>query len=218
MNAEPFADRHDAGRQVASHLKQYGPDHPVILALPRGGVPVGYEIAQALRARLDVLVARKLGAPHQPELGIGAVAPGGILIFDSDTIKALGISVDELRRLAETEAAEMERREERYRGDRPPADLKDQTVIVVDDGLATGVTAYAAVLSVRKANPRKIVLSAPVCAGQTAAALRTQVDDLVCVVTPPDLGAVGLWYQNFDQTTDDEVVELLASAESEETK
>ena len=112
----------------------------------------------------------------------------------------------------------MERRVQLYRRDRPPADLKDRTVIVVDDGLATGVTAYAAVLSVRKANPKKIVLAAPVCAGQTAAALRTQVDDLVCVVTPPDLGAVGLWYQNFDQTTDAEVIELLAGAQSEETK
>jgi predicted phosphoribosyltransferase len=212
MNAEPFTDRHDAGRQLASRLHKYEPDHPVILALPRGGVPVGYEIAQALHARLDVLVARKLGAPHQPELGIGAVAPGGILIFDSETINALGISVDELRRLAQTEAAEMQRRVERYRGDRPPADLNDQTVIVVDDGLATGVTAYAAVLSVRKAGPKKIVLAAPVCAHQTAAALRTEVDDLVCVVTPPDLGAVGLWYRNFDQTTDDEVVELLEAA------
>jgi predicted phosphoribosyltransferase len=176
-------------------------------------VPVGYEIAVALHAPLDVVVARKLGAPGQPELGIGAIAPGGVLIFDAEAVRALGISDDQLRRIAEVEAVEMERRLRRFRGDRPPLALEDRTVILVDDGLATGVTAYAAVLSVRKAEPKRIVLAAPVCASQTAAMLRSQVDDLVCVKAPRDLGAVGLWYRHFDQTTDEEVGELLASAE-----
>jgi len=207
-----FSDRRDAGRQLAALLLKYKDDKPVVLALPRGGVPVGYEIAQALNAPLDVFIARKLGAPHQPELGIGAIAPGDVLILDTETVRMLGITDEEIKRIAESERAEMERRLRRFRGDRPLPDVRGRTVILVDDGLATGVTAYAAIQSLRLSEPAKIVLAVPVCAAQTAQAIASQVEALVCARTPGNLGAVGLWYRDFEQTTDDEVVALLESS------
>src|SRR5437867_4416772 len=209
MRSATFADRHDAGRQLASLLAKYKEERPIVLALPRGGVPVGYEIALALDAPLDVFIARKLGAPHQPELGIGAIAPGGVLVLDHETIRMLGITREEIERIVEQEGAEMERRLRRFRDDRPFPELRDRTVILVDDGLATGVTAYAAVRALRQMEPRKIVLAVPVCAVQTTRALRGEVDDLVCLNAPLDFGAVGIWYKNFEQTTDEEVEKLL---------
>jgi putative phosphoribosyl transferase len=204
-----FQDRTDAGRQLAQRLIRYKEENPLVLGLPRGGVVVGHEVAAALGAPLDVLVARKLGAPMQPELGIGAVAPGGVLLLDDPVIGYLGISPVQIDRIVEQEQAEMERRLRLYRGDRPPPRLEDRMVILVDDGLATGVTARAAVQSVRQRHPAKIVLGVPVCAAETAHLFRELVDELTCVHTVSDFRAVGCWYHDFDQTSDEEVIRLL---------
>ncbi|HYP38805.1 MAG TPA: phosphoribosyltransferase family protein [Chloroflexia bacterium] len=207
-----FDDRRDAGKRLAARLGDYRGQDVLVLALPRGGVPVGYEVARHLSAPLDVFIARKLGAPNQPELGIGAVAPGGVLVLDMETIQHLGIPDDVIARVATRELDEMERRLRRFRGEREMPVVEGRTVILVDDGLATGVTASAAVRALRQMSPARLVLAVPVCAPQTAQALRTQVDDLVYVEMPHNFGAVGLWYRNFDQTTDEEVVDLLSSA------
>lgn len=204
-----FRDREDAGRQLAERLLHLRERRPVVLALPRGGVPVAYEVARALDAPLDVFLVRKIGAPGHRELGIGAVAQGGVRIFNESTIQLLGISWRDVEAIVAEETAEMERRLQRFRGDRPLPELRGRTVILVDDGLATGVTAHAAVRAVRQLEPAGIVLAVPVCAVETAEALRREVDDIVCVHSPADFYAVGLWYEDFDQTTDEEVVELL---------
>ncbi|HEY7295606.1 MAG TPA: phosphoribosyltransferase [Dehalococcoidia bacterium] len=211
-----FHDRADAGRLLAQRLSHYRGADTIVLALPRGGVEVGYEVAQALAAPLDVIVARKLGAPGRRELGIGAIAPGGVRVLDEETIALLGISPEEIDAVATEESAELERRERAFRGGRPALDLSGRTVILVDDGLATGVTARAAVAAIRTAHPHRIVLAVPVCAPETAAALRSTVDDLICVETPADFLAVGRWYEDFDQTSDAEVIDLLARARREE--
>ncbi|HLZ69891.1 MAG TPA: phosphoribosyltransferase [Dehalococcoidia bacterium] len=211
----PFHDRADAGRRLAQLLQAYrGPD-AIVLALPRGGVEVGYEVARLLGAPLDVIVARKLGAPAQRELGIGAIAPGGVRVLDRDTIALLGIPPAQIDAVVAEETAEMERRERAFRGGLPAPDLAGCSVILVDDGLATGVTARAAIRAIRAARPRRIVLAVPVCPPETAAALRSEVDELVCVESPADFLAVGRWYENFDQTSDEEVIELLARARRE---
>ena len=208
----PFSDRQDAGRQLAERLAPLRAEHPIVLALPRGGVPVGYEIARALGAPLDVIVARKLGAPHQPEFGIGAIAPGGVRLLDWPVVEALGIPPAELDRIAAAETAEMERRLREFRDDRPPLDVAGRVAIVVDDGLATGVTARAAVAAVRAQRPARVVLAAPVCSPEAARALGAAADEVVCLSTPPDFRAVGLWYEDFEQTSDAEVVALLRQA------
>lgn len=205
----PFRDRRDAGKKLAERLARYRDERPVVFALPRGGVPVGYEVAFALGAPLDVLVARKLGAPDQPEFGIGAVAPGGVRVLNEDAVRRLGIPEEYLDRITRQETAEVGRRLRHFRGDRPETDVSDRTAILVDDGLATGVTAMAAVEALRLRGPERIVLAAPVCAAQTAALFRSEVDELVCLKCPPDLGAIGFWYRDFDQTPDEEVVRLL---------
>ena len=205
----PFEDRRDAGRKLAHALSRYGDGRAVVFALPRGGVPVAYEVAGALNAPLDVLVARKLGAPGQPEFGIGAVGPGGVRVLNQDAVARLGISIAYLDRITARETAEVERRLRHFRKDRPETPVAGRTAIVVDDGLATGVTARAAVEALRLRRPDQLVLAAPVCAAQTAEKLRPEVDDLVCLKCPLDLGAIGFWYTNFDQTPDQEVVELL---------
>ncbi len=204
-----FSDRRDAGRQLGVQLGRYKAENPIVLALPRGGVPVGYEVARALGAPFDVYVVRKLGAPRQPELGIGAIAPGGVLVLDNDTILMLGITEQEIERIVAEEKVEMERRLHRFRGDKPTPNLRDQTIILVDDGLATGVTAYAAIQALRQTKPCKIVLAVPVCSTQSASALGAEVEDLVCLKPRPDFGAVGVWYKDFEQTSDEEVVRLL---------
>lgn len=206
-----FYDRVDAGRRLATQLRccRDPDDRPLVLALPRGGVVVGYEVARALAAPLDVIVARKVGAPAHRELGIGAIAPGGVRVIDPTTVRMLGIRRDEIDAIVAEETVEMQRRIARFRGDRPAPDLHDRTVILVDDGLATGVTARAAIRSIRAEGPRRLVLAVPVCAPETAEALRDEVDDLVCVEMPPDFVAVGLWYDDFSQTTDEEVLDLL---------
>jgi putative phosphoribosyl transferase len=211
----PFEDRRDAGRRLAGKLSRFRDERPVIFALPRGGVPVGYEISRALTAPLDVFVSRKLGAPGQPEFGIGAVAAGGVRVLNEDVAKRLGITDEYVERITARETAEVERGLRYFRGDRPEPEVGGRTAILVDDGLATGVTARAAVEALRLRGPKRLVLAAPVCAAQTAELLRPGVDELVCLESPTDLGAIGFWYRNFQQTTDEEVVELLERARSE---
>ena len=205
----PFEDRLDAGRRLAGRLARYKEERPVVFALPRGGVPVAYEVARALDAPLDVFVARKLGAPDQPEFGIGAVAPGGVRVLNGDVVRRLDIPEDYLESVTRRETAEVERRLRHFRGGRPESPVAGRTAILVDDGLATGVTARAAVAALRERRPARLVLAAPVCAAQTADLLAQEVDDLVCLEAPPDLGAIGFWYKDFDQTPDGEVVRLL---------
>jgi putative phosphoribosyl transferase len=214
--APPFRDREDAGRRLAERLSRYGDERPVVFALPRGGVPVGYEISRSLRVPLEVFVARKLGAPGQPEFGIGAVAPGGVRILNEDVVRRLGIPEDYVEMLAGRETAEVERRMRLFRGDLPEPEVRGRTVILVDDGLATGVTARAAIKALRRLEPRRLVMAAPVCAAQTAELLGPEVDEIVCLETPPDLGAIGFWYRDFSQTSDDEVIDLLERARREQ--
>jgi putative phosphoribosyl transferase len=193
-------------------LDRYRSEDPVILGLPRGGVPVAYEVAQALRAPLDVVVARKIGAPSFPEYAIGAIAEGGAVFVEPGAVAETGVSEAELGAAAEREAVELARRVRLYRGDRPFPDVRGRTAILVDDGIATGRTARAAIRAVREHRPRRLVLAAPVVAAQTVATLRGEVDELVYVEAPDDFVAVGIWYERFEQTSDEEVVSLLAQA------
>lgn len=213
-----FKDRKEAGRKLAEQLMKYRGSDPIVLALPRGGVAVGYEVASALGAPLDVMVARKVGAPGRPELGIGAVAPGGVWVVNDSLVRMLGLSEDDIAYVAATEEREMERRLRRYRGSVRMPGFKGRTVILVDDGLATGVTARAAIEAVRREAPERLVFAAPVCAPDTAEALRSEVDEVLCAETPADFMAVGVWYENFNQVTDEEVVRLLERARRERTK
>jgi predicted phosphoribosyltransferase len=187
-------------------------ERPVVLALPRGGVPVAAEVARALGAPLEVLVARKLGAPHQPELGIGALAEGGVRVVDPAAVRALHLAPADVEAVATREAAELDRRVHRYRGDRPLPDLAGRTAVVVDDGLATGVTASAALRAAVAAGPARLVLAVPVGSPDTATRLAAEHGvEVVCLEQPWDLRSVGRWYRDFAQTTDDEVLALLAA-------
>ena len=208
-----FRNRRDAGRRLAAELHRFA-DRPdvIVLALPRGGVPVAYEIAAELHAPLDVFVVRKLGLPWQEELAMGALASGGVRVLDEDLIRIARVSEDDIRRVTNAEQVELERRERRYRGDRSFPDLTGKTVILVDDGLATGSTMRAAVAALRKERPASVVVAVPVAAPETCDAFRDIADDIICAETPEPFYAVGLWYEDFSQTTDDEVHELLAHA------
>jgi putative phosphoribosyl transferase len=210
-----FQGRIDAGVRLAAALERYRSARPLVLGLPRGGVPVAYEVARALGAPLDVWIVRKIGAPGQPELGMGAVAEGGAVFRDRKIIEALGASDLDVARLIAQETAEVERRVSLFRGLRPPPQVRGRTVIVVDDGVATGGTTRAALLALRGLEPRRLVLAVPVGARQTVDALRREVDDLVCLYAPEDLGAIGAFYLDFRPTTDEEVLELLRRARDE---
>ena len=210
----PFRDRADAGRALAADLARYdGAPGLLVLGLPRGGVPVAAEVARALRAPLDVFVVRKLGVPGREELAMGAIASGGIRVIDPEIVTALGISPVEIELVAQREEQELARREELYRGRRAPPELRDRTVILVDDGLATGSSMRAAALAVRSEAPARVVIGVPTAPAETCAALRHEVDDVVCSMMPEPFQAVGLWYEDFSETTDDEIRRLLASAE-----
>jgi putative phosphoribosyl transferase len=187
----------------------------VVLALPRGGVPVGYEVARSLNAPLDVLVVRKLGVPGREELAMGALASGGALVFNEDIVFGLDIPADVVGRVVSTQRLELARREELYRGDRPPLDVTGKMVILVDDGLATGATMRAAIVGLRELGPSSIVVGVPIAAARTCAELAPEVDDIVCAATPDPFDSVGLWYEDFSPTTDEEVHELLEMARSE---
>ena len=211
MIGSRFRDRHDAGRLLATKLARYAnrPD-VLVLALPRGGVPVAYEVARALGAPLDVFVVRKLGVPGQEELAMGAVATGGVRVLNHELVSGLGIPAHVIDAVTEREFQELARREQLYRGDRPPPDVRGRTVIIVDDGLATGATMHAAIQALRQQKPAHIVVAVPTASPETCEALRAEVDDVICAITPEPFYAVGLWYGDFSQTTDEEVRELLA--------
>lgn len=207
-----FKNRREAGRRLALVLDKFRPQQPVILGLPRGGVVVGHEIAKALEAPLDVLLVRKLGAPGAEEFAIGAVAPGATLL-NRNLIAALAVSRDYLGRVIARETDELKRRERVYRGNRPALPVEGRTVILVDDGLATGATAQAAVQSLRSRAPRQIIFAAPVCSEGGADALRGVTEEVVCLECPANFGAVGYWYQDFAPTTDAEVIQCLRGSE-----
>ena len=209
-----FRDRREAGRFLARELAAYAnrPD-VIVLALPRGGVPVGYEIAQALHAPLDVFLVRKLGVPGHEEYAMGAIASGGVSVLNEEVVQRLGISPYQIETLAAREQRELERRERAYRGERPPPEVSGRTVILVDDGLATGASMQAAVLALRRLQPARIVVAVPVAAPETCEQLREIADEVVCATTPEPFYAVGLWYEDFSQTSDEEVRALLAQAE-----
>jgi putative phosphoribosyl transferase len=205
-----FRDRREAGRKLAERLSSYaGQADSIVLALPRGGVPVGYEIARALNIELDVFLVRKLGAPGREELAMGAIASGGIRVLNEEVVSSLGIAPETIDRVAAEEAQELERRSRAYRAARPPLDLRSRTVILVDDGLATGSTMRAAVEAVRSQSPRRIVVAVPTASPEVCADFESRVDQVVCLITPEFFYAVGLWYENFDQTADHEVKALL---------
>ncbi|MGA8745618.1 MAG: phosphoribosyltransferase [Solirubrobacterales bacterium] len=205
----PFADRRDAGRQLAGPLAGLVDAQPIVVAVPRGGVPVAREIAKALGAPLDIFAVRKLGAPHNPEYGIGAVAEDGTRLIDTEAVAGLGISAGELDRIIGRETAELRRRVTAYRDDRPPLELEGRTVIVVDDGIATGVTDVAALRALRRHAPLRIVLAVPVCAADAIGRLREEADAVVCLLAPSLLYGVGQWYSDFSQVSDEEVVSVL---------
>lgn len=206
-----FRDRIDAGRQLAAALRRYANDPTVIvLALPRGGVPIGYEVARELAAPLDVFLVRKLGVPGREELAMGAIASGGVRVVNREVVRELGLTDADLDAVAAEEAEELRRREGAYRDGRPAPDLRGKTVILVDDGLATGSTMRAAVAAVRRLGPAKVVVAVPVGAADTCREFRRLADDVVCLRTPEPFFAVGGWYHDFSQTTDEEVRDLLA--------
>ncbi|MGB6946082.1 MAG: phosphoribosyltransferase [Bryobacteraceae bacterium] len=208
-----FLDRRDAGRQLAAKLASYADDPSVlVLGLPRGGVPVAYEVARALGAPLDVFVVRKLGVPGHRELAMGAIASGGVRVLNWDVIDALGILPAVVESVADRELLELERQQRVYRGQKPLPELSGRTVIVVDDGLATGSTMRAAVGALRQSKPARIIVAAPVAAAQTVRILNEEADNVVCLSAPQDFHAVSMWYQDFSQTSDEEVRNLLESA------
>jgi predicted phosphoribosyltransferase len=215
---EGFVDRREAGLVLAGHLGQFaGRNDVVVLALPRGGVPVGYEVARALGAPLDVFVVRKLGLPGHPELAMGAIASGGVRVLNEDVLESIPVSQSGIDAVTRTEQLELERRERAYRDGRPLVPVEGRVVILVDDGLATGSTMRAAVLAVRRLHPARVVVAVPVGASQTCQELRGIADEVACAFTPEPFRAVGLWYADFSQTTDAEVRQLLALAASSAT-
>ena len=206
-----YRDRIDAGRRLAAELQHYaGRSDVLILGLPRGGVPVAYEVARALGAPLDVFVVRKLGLPHHPELAMGAIASGGVRVIDRDTVRRFGVTDAQLAAVIAAEDRELTRREQRFRDGRPMTDVRGKTVILVDDGLATGATMAAAAAALRARNPAMLVVGVPVASPETCDAFKDIVDDIVCAITPEPFYAVGLWYEDFTQTTDEEVHDLLS--------
>ena len=208
-----FGNRTEAGQHLAKRLKAYANRSDVlVLALPRGGVPVGYEIAQALNAPLDVFVVRKLGVPGREELAMGAIASGGARVLNREVVDSLGISADTIAAVAAQELQELERRERAYRGDRPAPDVRGRTVILVDDGIATGSTMRVAIEALRQLKAGRIMVATPTAALSTVREMRLDVDELVTVMTPADFESVGQWYLDFSQTTDVEVCEMLDKA------
>jgi predicted phosphoribosyltransferase len=210
-----FYDRVEAGRALAEELARNGyanRDDLLVLALPRGGVPVAYEVAEALGAPLDVFIVRKLGVPGHEELAMGAIGPGGVRIINDDVVETLQIPQHAIDRAIRAEQGELERRTQDYRDDRPAPDVRGKTVLLIDDGLATGSTMRAAAAALRQQRPAQIVVAVPVAAAETCEKFRGEVDDVICAATPEPFRAVGLWYEHFPQTTDQEVRELLHRA------
>lgn len=212
MPNERFRDRMEAGRALGEALyRKFGERRDlIVLGLPRGGVPVGFEVARRLRAPLDVFIVRKLGVPGYEELAMGAIATGGVRVLNEDVLSQIHLAPHTIDAVAAREQRELERRERAFRGERPPIEVRDHTVIIVDDGLATGATMRAAVRALQRMDPRAIVVAVPVAAESTCSELRREVDEVVCLRTPEPFQAVGLWYEDFDQTSDAEVHDLLS--------
>jgi putative phosphoribosyl transferase len=208
-----FANRQHAGELLAAKLTAYA-DRPdvLVLALPRGGVPVAFAVAQALHAPLDIFLVRKLGVPGDEELAMGAIATGGVRILNDEVVRYFHISDETIAAVAARELREIRRRERLYREDRPAPEVRGRTVLLVDDGLATGSTMRAAVAALRQQQPARVIVAVPIAAPETCAELRAEVEEIVCAVTPEPFYAVGAWYEDFAQTTDREVQELLARA------
>lgn len=205
-----FPNRSEAGRRLAKRLHAYaGRNEVLVLALPRGGVPVAYEVARALGVELDVLIVRKLGVPHQPELAMGAIASGGAQYLNHEVLQLARVSDAELRKVIEAESAELERRERLYRGDQPPPSITGRTVILVDDGMATGASMRAAVLALRTKNPTHIIVAVPVAPEDAGSRLAGAADEFICLENPHNFYAVGQFYLDFEQTSDEQVRELL---------
>ncbi len=219
-SAEPlrFRDRRHAGAVLASKLEHVAEREPVVLALPRGGVPVAYEVARALGCPMDVFVVRKLGMPGHPELAMGAIASGGVRVMNEDVVTWYRPSAEAIEAVTRAELIELERRERAYRDDRPPVPIEGRIVILVDDGLATGLTMRAAVLAVRRLRPARVVVAVPVGARETCEGLLDIADEVVCPLMPEPFSAVGLWYIDFSQTTDEEVRRLLSPQTADATR
>jgi putative phosphoribosyl transferase len=207
-----FADRRDAGRRLAVHLAHLAGRDVVVLALPRGGVPVGFEVAAAIGAPLDVIVVRKLGVPSQPELGMGAIGEDGVVVMNPEVVRAARVTSSQIEAIAERERHELDRRAQRFRGDRTRVAIGGRTVVIVDDGIATGSTARAACQVARAAGADRVILAVPVGPPTAVADLRGDADEVVVADTPSRLYAIGEWYRDFSQTSDEEVVDLLAAA------
>lgn len=218
MMMNRFRDRTEAGQLLAAQLRAYEerPD-VLVLALPRGGVPVAYEVAKALHAPLDVLIVRKLGVPGQEELAMGAIASGGVRVLNNDVVQLLGVPDDVIDMVAAREQQELERRERLYRGDRSIYDIRGRTIILIDDGIATGATMHAAVAVLRQQQPARIVIAVPVAASSTCDEFAAEVDEFVCIRRPEAFYAVGFWYENFSPTTDEEVRALLEQSRQEQS-
>jgi putative phosphoribosyl transferase len=216
MSTERFTNRTEAGRQLADDLKEYaGREDALVLALPRGGVPVAFEVARALGLPMDLFLVRKLGVPGHEELAMGAIASGGVRVLNEEVVRMFSPPEVTIARVAAQEQEELERRERAYRGGRRDLRLEGKTVILVDDGLATGSTMRAAAQAVRAQDPARIVVAVPVAAAETCDELRGEVDEVVCTLTPEPFRAVGIWYDDFAQTTDEEVRDLLRRADEE---
>jgi putative phosphoribosyl transferase len=213
MRDSVFRDRRDAGRSLAMVLSAYANRSDVlVLALPRGGVPVGYEVAEALHVPLDVFIVRKLGVPGHEEFAMGAIASGDVRVLNNNVVRMLDISDADIEAVTRSELAELQRRERLYREDRPLPEVRNRTVLLVDDGLATGATMLAAVKALRAMEPARIVVAVPTAAADTCEDMRREADDVVCATTPEPFRAVGLWYEDFSQTSDEEVHDLLERA------
>lgn len=216
MQDLPFHDRPQAGQILSRKLRAYaGRSDLLVFGLPRGGVPVAFEVARALRAPLDIFMVRKLGAPGQEELAMGAIATGGVRIINEDVVRSLDISPRTIDSVAAKESRELVRRERLYRGDKPVPEMAGRTIILVDDGLATGSTMRAAMAAIRAKKPRRIVVAVPVAAAPTEAEFRAEADEIVCIATPEPFFSVGFWYEDFSQTSDEEIRDLLERAAKE---
>lgn len=213
MREKPFSNRTEAGQLLARKLTTYTNRSDVlVLALPRGGVPVAFEVAKALNAPLDICLVRKLGVPGHKELAMGAIATGVVMVLNEEVVESVGISKEIINQVAAQEQQELERRDRLYRGNRPVPEVKNRTILLIDDGIATGSTMRAAITTLRKQQPKSIVVAVPVAPPSTCNELKLEVDQVVCLTMPPTFHAIGLWYEDFSQTTDEEVRNLLAQA------
>lgn len=208
-NTRIFQDRGDAGKQLAKQLLKFAAQEPIVIALPRGGVPIGHNIAQLLHSQLNVLIVRKIGLPKRPEFGIGAIAEKDTHFFDEKTLAELGLSVSDLQEVVNEKKKELRERTDLYRKIMKFPDIKNKVVILVDDGLATGVSAKTAIKAVKKLKPSKIIFASPICALDSEQEIKNLVDEVLCLATPSRFASVGEWYQHFDQVTDEEVLNIL---------